>query len=151
MAYPLHGDPPRNPVGSSPPLPTPGDIRNLETSPGPLRPEGDAGSSEWGMGADMAHVSGELPRDPAPAASAEPPFNQRRATYLLKNAADEIRNLRRANAQLAHKAEAYEVLERVIGLIPDRRDRVASADLAYVIDEFLATPSVAFPDGGANG
>ncbi|MDR6266555.1 hypothetical protein [Roseobacter sp. N2S] len=59
------------------------------------------------------------------------------AVLMMQRCAREIRSLRRINAELAPKAEAYDNLHQVLKMMPQRGEGAAE-DLVWVLENEIA-------------
>jgi hypothetical protein len=64
------------------------------------------------------------------------PFTKRNVARMAERAAGEIENLRRANQTLAAKADAYDTVTAILGLLP-KRGESAGEDLAWKLRKYV--------------
>lgn len=57
----------------------------------------------------------------------------REAVEMMRRASSEIKDLRRVNNAMAPKAEAYDLILKIVGFLPDRPN-YASEDVAAMLD-----------------
>lgn len=69
------------------------------------------------------------------------PTELEQAKRLLVEASHEIKNLRKDVEHYKPKAEAYDVLTRILKNIPDNQNQWATVDIARSIDRFLNPPA----------
>ncbi len=65
-------------------------------------------------------------------------MNKRKIIQTMQRCVDEIKMLRRANNELAPKAEAFDALQQVLDLLP-RRERCVVEDMVWNLEQDIKT------------
>lgn len=73
-------------------------------------------------------------------------MTDREAVQMMRRAADEIRTLRRINAELGPRADAYDSIKSVLNLMP-RPSQGYGEDVAWLLEKRIAELEEPAPTG----